>query len=84
MLQVIVLGSGCKNCHTVQERVQQTVDEMGIEAKVELVTDLQVMMQYGVMQTPAIVMNDKLVSTGRVPAPSQIKTMVSAAVARSG
>lgn len=82
MLKVLVLGSGCKNCHTVQERAQQAVTEMGIDAQVELVSDMQTIMRYGVMQTPAIVINEKLVSAGRVPATSQIKQLLTDASTR--
>lgn len=80
MLNILVLGSGCKNCHLVEERAKQAVNELQVDAMVELVTDLQTLMRYAIMQTPAIVINDKVVSTGRVPAPSQIKTLIAAAV----
>lgn len=79
MLKVLVLGSGCKNCHTVEERAKQAVAEMGLDANVELVTDMQTMMHYGIMQTPAIVINERVVSTGRVPATSQIKQLLTTA-----
>jgi small redox-active disulfide protein 2 len=82
MLKVLVLGSGCKNCHTVQERAKQAVAEMGVDADVQLVTEMQTIMRYGVMQTPAIVINEKVVSTGRVPATSQIKQLLTAAAAQ--
>ncbi len=81
MIQILVLGSGCKNCHTVAERAETAVCELNVEAKVELNTDMATLMRYGVMQTPAIVINEKLVSTGRVPAISQIKTMLQRAAA---
>ena len=79
MLKVLVLGSGCKNCHTVEERAKQAVAEMGLDANVELVTDMQTMMHYGIMQTPAIAINERVVSTGRVPATSQIKQLLTTA-----
>lgn len=83
MLNIQVLGSGCNNCHTVQTRAEQAVRELGVEAKVSLVTDMAVMMQYGILNTPAIVINEKVVSSGRVPAASQIKTMLLAALEKS-
>lgn len=80
MLHIKVLGSGCANCHKVEELAKQAVAQLGVEAKVELVTDMQEMLRYGVMSTPAIVINDKLVSAGRVPALSQITTMITNAL----
>lgn len=76
MLNIQVLGSGCNNCHTVQTRAEQAVRELGLDAQVLLVTDMAVLMRYGIMQTPAVVINEKVVSAGRVPATSQLKTML--------
>lgn len=81
MLSIKVLGSGCANCHKVEELAKQAVAQLGIEAKVEMVTDMQEIMRYGVMGTPGIVINEKVVSTGRVPALSQITTMITTALA---
>ncbi len=81
MLSIRVLGSGCANCHKVEDLVKQAVSQLGIDAKVEMVTDMPTIMKYGVMQTPGIVINDKVVSTGRVPALSQITTMLTNALA---
>jgi small redox-active disulfide protein 2 len=80
MLSIKVLGSGCANCHKVEELTKQAVTQLGIEAKVEMVTDMQEIMRYGVMGTPGIVINEKVVSTGRVPALSQITTMITTAL----
>ncbi len=66
MVSIRVLGSGCANCHKVEDLVKQAVGQLGVDAKVEMVTDMPTIMRYGVMQTPGIVINDKVVSTGRV------------------
>lgn len=81
MLSIKVLGSGCANCHKVEELAKQAVAQLAIEAQVELVTDMKEIMRYGVMQTPGIVINEKVVSTGRVPALSQITTLITTALA---
>ncbi len=81
MLSIRVLGSGCANCHKVEDLCKQAAGQLGVEAQVELVTDMTTVMKYGVMQTPGIVINDKVVSTGRVPALSQIVTMITSALA---
>ena len=80
MLSIKVLGSGCTNCHKVEELAKQAVAQLAIEAQVELVTDMKEIMRYGVMQTPGIVINDKVVSTGRVPALSQMTTLITTAL----
>lgn len=76
MLSIKVLGSGCANCHKVEALAKQAVAQLGVEASVELVTDMPTIMRYGVMSTPGIVINDKVVSQGRVPALSQMATMI--------
>ncbi|MDE3088754.1 MAG: TM0996/MTH895 family glutaredoxin-like protein [Chloroflexota bacterium] len=80
MLSIKVLGSGCANCHRVEELAKQAVTQLGIEATVEMVTEMKEIMRYGVMGTPGIVINEKVVSTGRVPALSQITTMITTAI----
>lgn len=83
-MKIQVLGSGCANCHKVEEVANKAVAQLGINAEVELVTDMQTIMRYGVMNTPGIVIDGKVVSTGRVPALSQMAQLVSEAVARQG
>jgi small redox-active disulfide protein 2 len=80
MLSIKVLGSGCSNCHKVEELSKQAVKQLGIEATVELVTDMAEIMRYGVMGTPAVVIDEKVVSAGRVPALSQMTTMITNAL----
>ncbi len=83
MLNIKVLGSGCENCHKVEALAKQAVAQLSADAQVELVTDMQELMRYGVMSTPAIVINDKVVSTGRVPALSQITAMITTALGQA-
>jgi small redox-active disulfide protein 2 len=61
-----VLGSGCSKCKKLEENVRKAVAEKGIDATVEKVTDLKIIMSYGVMSTPALVIDEKVVSTGRL------------------
>lgn len=61
-----VLGSGCKNCHDLYENTQEAVKNIGLETRVEYVTDMQKVMEYGVMSMPGLVVNEKAVSMGRV------------------
>lgn len=61
-----VLGSGCKSCHEQYENVKQAVKDMGLLVEVEYITDMQKVMEYGVMSMPAVVVNEKVVAMGRV------------------
>lgn len=61
-----VLGSGCKNCHTLLENTKDAVRAAGLSIEVEYVTDMQKIMEYGVMSMPALVVNEKVVSMGKV------------------
>ncbi len=81
MLKIKVLGSGCANCHKVEELARQAVAQLAVDAQVELVTDMKEIMRYGVMSTPGIVIDDKVVSQGRVPALSQITALITTALA---
>ena len=61
-----VLGSGCKNCHTLYENTKEAVKAAGLSVEVEYITDLQKVMEYGVMSMPALVINEQVVSMGKV------------------
>ena len=61
-----VLGAGCKSCHEQYENAKEAVKAMGLSVEVEYITDMQKVMEYGVMSMPAIVVNEKVVSMGKV------------------
>ena len=61
-----VLGAGCKSCHEMYENAKQAVKNMGLNIEVEYITDMQKIMEYGVMSMPALVVNEKVVSQGKV------------------
>lgn len=61
-----VLGSGCASCHALYENAKEAVQKMGLSVEVEYITDLQKVMEYGVMSMPALVVNEKVVSMGKV------------------
>lgn len=73
-----VLGSGCKNCVTVRENVETALKEAGIEAEIVKVTDFKDIMAYGVMSTPALVIDEKVVSFGKVLKPKEIVKLLEA------
>lgn len=61
-----VLGAGCKSCHEQYEHAQAAVKNMGLSVEVEYITDMEKVMSYGVMSMPAIAVNEKVVSMGKV------------------
>lgn len=61
-----VLGAGCKSCHEQYENAKEAVRAMGLPVEVEYITDMQKIMEYGVMSMPALVVNEKVVSMGKV------------------
>ena len=71
-----ILGAGCKSCHEQYENAKEAVRAMGLTVEVEYVTDLAGVMEYGVMRMPALVVNEKVVSMGRVLKPAEIEKLL--------
>jgi small redox-active disulfide protein 2 len=65
-MHIKVLGTGCKKCETLKSNVEETIKELGLEATIEKVEDFNVIIGYGVMNTPALVIDEKVVSKGKV------------------
>ena len=72
-----VLGSGCKNCHTFHQNVIDALSEMNLAVNLEYVTDMQKIMEAGVMSMPALMINDKVVSCGKVLKVDEVKKLLS-------
>ncbi len=73
---VKVLGTGCKSCHALLENTRAAVKTMGLSMDVEYVTDMQKIMAYGVMRMPALVVNEKIVSMGKVLKTSEVEALL--------
>lgn len=72
-----VLGTGCANCKTLTKRTETAVEELGIEAQVIKEEDITKIMGYGIMRTPGLVIDEKVVSSGIVHSVEEIKTLIS-------
>ncbi|MGB9373487.1 MAG: thioredoxin family protein [Jiangellales bacterium] len=77
-MNVKILGPGCKNCQNLETRTREALDQLGLDADVEKVTDYAAIAGYGVMKTPGLVVDDAVVVSGRVPAVDEIAAMLSA------
>lgn len=75
-MNIKVLGMGCCNCIKLYENTQDAVKDLGIEANIEKVEDMAKIMEYGVMRTPALVINEKVVVQGRIPKKDEIKKLL--------
>ena len=78
-----VLGSGCPNCKRVEAIARDVLKELGVEASVVKVTDYRAIMSYGIMATPGLVIDEKVVSAGRIPSKAEVTSWVTTALARS-
>ena len=71
-----VLGAGCKSCHEQYEYAKEAVKTMGLSVEVEYITDMQKVMEYGVMSMPALVVNEKVLSMGKVLKASEVEKLL--------
>ena len=75
-MKIEILGTGCPKCKTLTEIVTEAVNELGVNAKVEKVTNIDDIMNYGVMTTPALAIDGEVKSQGNIPAKDEIKKWI--------
>lgn len=80
MLTIKILGSGCENCKRLAWLAERAVNHMGVQAQIVKVTDYAEIMQYPIMSTPGLVINEKLVSSGRIPSETEISVFLTTAL----
>jgi len=80
MLTVKVLGSGCANCKKLEAIARKAIEGLGVEADVIKVTEYDEIMKYPILSTPGLVVNEKLVSAGRIPGEAEITTWLKEAL----
>lgn len=71
-----ILGTGCRNCVRLQKNVEAAVKDLGIEAEVVKETDMEKIVAYGIMSTPALVVDEQVVSAGKVLKPEEITQFI--------
>ena len=77
MSKLQILGTGCPKCKAMAENVEAAAKELGIEYELEKVTDINEIMKFGVMMTPALAIDGEVKVVGKVPPPEEIKKMLS-------
>lgn len=75
-INIKVLGSGCANCQKLEANVKQAVQQLGLDATVEKVTDVAQIMSYGIMRTPGLVVDGQVKVYGRVPNLDEVKQLL--------
>lgn len=80
MLNIKVLGPGCENCKRLAWLADRAATHLGVEAKIEKVTDYAKIMEYPILTTPGLVINEKLVASGRIPSEAEITTFLTDAL----
>jgi small redox-active disulfide protein 2 len=75
-MEIKVLGTGCARCKSLEKITRKAVDELNLDARVEKVEDIQKIMEYAVLRTPALVINEKVVLSGQVPKVSALKDLL--------
>ncbi len=80
MLTIKVLGPGCENCKRLEATARQVVSQLAIEAEVIKVTEFSEIAKYHLLATPGLVINEKVVSAGRVPGEAEVTTFITTAL----
>jgi small redox-active disulfide protein 2 len=82
-MDIKVLGPGCARCHATDKLVREVVKELGINANVEYIQDMKKILEYPILTTPGLVINEEVVCSGRVPSKAEITKMIEKAVGQA-
>ena len=83
MITIKVLGPGCANCQKLAYLAERAITHLGLEAQIEKVTDYAEIMKYPILSTPGLVINEKLVASGRIPNEAEITTWMTDALGKT-
>jgi small redox-active disulfide protein 2 len=81
-MNIKILGSGCARCHQLEKTAREVVKELGIDATIEEVKDMMKIVQYPLLTTPGLVINEELVCAGRVPTRAELTQLITNALTR--
>ncbi len=80
MLKVKILGTGCPNCKKLEQEARKAIENLAIEADFEKVTDYQKIMEFDILSTPGLVINEKVVSAGKIPSQPELVSFITSAL----
>ncbi len=83
-MKIKVLGSGCAKCQSLEKTAKEAIKDLGISAEIEHVTDIKKIMEYPILTTPGLVIDEKLVVSGRVPSKAEMTNFITTALAKQG
>jgi len=83
-MKIKVLGTGCSKCQALEKNVRDAVKDLGIEAEIEDVKEIKKIMEYPILTTPGLVINEKLVCYGKVPTKAEVTTYITTALVNEG
>jgi small redox-active disulfide protein 2 len=83
-MKIKVLGPGCARCHQLEQTTRDVVKELGIDAEIEDVKDVKKIMEYPILTTPGLVIDEKLVCSGKVPSKSEVTAFIATALDNEG
>ena len=83
MMNIKILGPGCARCHQLEKTAREVVKELSIDATIEKVKDINKIMEYPVLTTPGLVINEELVCAGRVPTKAEVTQLITNALTKA-
>jgi small redox-active disulfide protein 2 len=81
-MKIKVLGTGCAKCHQVEQTTREVIQDLGIDATIEEVKDMSRILEYPILTTPGLVLNEEVVCSGRVPSKAEVTKLITNALAR--
>ncbi len=81
-MEIKILGTGCAKCHQLEQTVKEVISEMAIEADMDYVKDIKKIMEYPILTTPGLVIDGKVVCSGRLPTKAEVTSFITTALAK--
>lgn len=79
-MKIKILGTGCSKCQALEKNVKDAVKDLGVDAEIDHVREIQKIMEYPILTTPGLVIDEKLVSSGKVPTKAEVTTYITTAL----